>query len=72
VLDVLQVIRYALLDFDDKYALTEIGTFSARYAYLPTWDLGEFLEELAGRQVSLQATRQDFRQLLLTRSDAPR
>jgi len=72
VLDVLQVIRYALLDFDDKYALTEIGTFSARYAYLPAWNLGEFLEELAGRQVSLQATRQDFRQLLLTRSDAPR
>ena len=35
-----QVIGYALLDFDDAYQLTEAGTFSARYAYLATWDIG--------------------------------
>ena len=33
-----QVIGYALLDFDDAYQLTEVGTFSARYGYLAIWD----------------------------------
>ncbi len=63
--DVLQVIGYALLDFDDTYRLTELGIFSARYAYLTTWDIGVLLDELAGCQVSLSDTRQEFRQLLL-------
>lgn len=66
IADLFQVIGYALLDFDDEYKLTELGIFSARYAYLATWQLGQLLEELAGHQVSLQATRQEFRQLLLT------
>ncbi len=70
--NVLQVLGYALLDFDDEYALAELGIFSARYAYLATWDLGALLEELAGRQVSLPATRQEFRQLLLTHQNPPR
>jgi hypothetical protein len=69
--DVLQVIGYALLDFDDSYALTQIGLFSTRYAYLATWDLAAFLEELAGQQVSIQATRREFRQLLLTCQNPP-
>ena len=62
--DLFQVIGYALLDFDDDYKLTELGIFSARYAYLATWNLGELLADLAGHPVSLQATRQEFRQLL--------
>jgi hypothetical protein len=69
---VFQVLGYALLDFDDEYKLGELGVFSARYAYLATWDLGALLEELAGGQVSLQATRQEFRQLLLACQDPPR
>ncbi len=35
-----QVLGYALLDFDDLYQLTYVGTFSARYAYLATWEIG--------------------------------
>ena len=60
-----QVIGYALLDFDDAYQLTEVGTFSARYAYLATWDIGTLFDELAGHHVSLPFIRQEFRQLLL-------
>jgi hypothetical protein len=72
VQDVLQAIGYALLDFDDEYKLDELGIFSARYAYLATWDLSALLEELAGGQVSLQATREEFREVLLTHQDPKR
>jgi len=60
-----QMIGYALLDFDDTYQLTMMGTFSARYAYLETWDIGTLLNELADQDVSLACIRQEFRQLLL-------
>ncbi len=65
VMTVFQMIGYALLDFDDAYQLAEVGTFSARYAYLTTWDIGALLNELSGQDVSLAFVRQEFRQLLL-------
>jgi hypothetical protein len=61
-----QLIGYALLDFDDIYQLTEVGIFSARYAYLSTWHISDLLNELAGCSVSLTDSRKDFRQLLLS------
>jgi hypothetical protein len=61
-----QVIGSALLDFEDLYQLTEVGIFSARYSYLSTWRIDQLLSELAGCPVSLPATRQEFRRLLLT------
>jgi hypothetical protein len=64
--EVFQVIGYALLDFDDVYELTEAGIFSARYGYLSVWRIDELLNELAGSPVSLPATREEFRRLLLT------
>jgi len=71
--NVFQILGYALLDFDDEYALAELGIFSARYACLATWNLGALLEELAGRPpVSLQATRQEFRQMLIACQGTPR
>ena len=72
ITDLFQVIGYALLDFDDEYKLGTLGIFSARYAYLATWGLGALLEELAEGQVSLQATRQEFRQLLFACQGRPR
>ena len=66
VTTIFQIVGYALLDFDDAYQLTEVGLFSARHAYLAIWDIGELLDELAGHNVSLPATRQAFRRLLLT------
>jgi len=65
-LDLLQLIGYALLDFDDDYQITELGIFVARYAYLATWPLAALLSEMAGQQVNLPATRDAFRQLLQT------
>ena len=63
---IFQVIGYTLLDFDDAYQLTEVGTFSARYAYLATWDIGTLFDELTADQVSPPSVRREFRQLLLT------
>ena len=64
--EIFQIIGYALLDFDGVYQLTEVGIFSARYAYLSTWRIGQLLNELAGSPVSLPDTRQEFKRLLLT------
>ena len=64
VTDILEVIGYALLDFDDEYGLNTVGIFSARYAYLATWEIGALLDELAGHEVSLPAVRGEFRRLL--------
>ena len=64
--EIFQIIGYALLDFDDAYQLTEVGIFSARYAYLSTWRIGQLLNELTGSPVSLSTTRQEFHRLLLS------
>jgi hypothetical protein len=65
--ELFQVIGYALLDFEDAYQITDLGIFSARNAYLASWDLQTLLQELAGQVVSLPDTRNEFRQLLLSR-----
>jgi hypothetical protein len=59
------VIGYALLDFDDEYRLNALGIFSARYAYLATWELPALLSELAGHNADLRMVRGRFRDLLL-------
>lgn len=64
VTDLLQVIGYALLDFDDEYRLDALGIFSARYAYLATWELPALLSELAGHDVDLRTVRGRFQDLL--------
>jgi hypothetical protein len=65
--ELFHLIGCALFDRDDAYQLTDLGIFSARYAYLATWDLQSLLDELAGRAVSLADTRKELRQLLVTR-----
>ena len=65
VTDLFQLIGYALLDFDDEFRIAELGIFSARYAYLVTWELGAVLDELAGHPVNISRARDDFRHLLL-------
>jgi hypothetical protein len=64
ITDMLQLVGYALLDFDDEYHLAEVGLFSARYAYLTTWELQPLLTELAGHDIDLDAARSEFRDLL--------
>lgn len=63
-LDLFQLIGYALLDFDDDYQITELGTFAARFAYLTTWPLNDLLTAMAGHKVDIAGTRGAFRQLL--------
>ncbi len=64
VTDMLQLIGYALLDFDDAYRLDTLGLFSARYGYLATWNIASLLSDLARHPVSLAATREEFQALL--------
>lgn len=68
MLDLFQVIGYALLDFDDEFSIETVGLFSARYAYLATWSLASLLDQLAGHPVSLAEARAQFRDLLVTHS----
>lgn len=70
LLDAFQLVGYVLLDFEDEFELREVGIFNARYGYLTTWGLHEFLRELAGREVNLPAVRDEFRSLLLACSPA--
>lgn len=68
VVDLFQVIGYALLDFDDEFSIDTVGIFSARYGHLATWSLASLLDELAGHPVSLAVARAQFRDLLSTHS----
>jgi len=53
--DAQQVIGYALLDFDDTYALSHAAVLSARYGKLVVWDLEDLLDQAGG--VSLAQAR---------------
>lgn len=68
--DVLEMVGYALLDFDDEYRIDTLGLFSARFAKLATWPLGDLLNELAGHTVDVASVRDDFRGVL-TRLQGP-
>jgi hypothetical protein len=68
ITDMLQLIGYALLDFEDDYRIAELGIFNARYGYLAIWELGPLLRDLAGHEVSVHAAREDFRNLLLAKA----
>ena len=70
--DLLQLVGYALLDFDDEYQITELSIFAARFAYFAAWPLADLLNEMAGQEVDLPETRDAFRQLLSPRSAAAR
>jgi hypothetical protein len=60
-----QILGYLLLDFSDRFEITELGLYSARYGHLATWDVRRLLEDLAGRPVDLTTERAAFRELLL-------
>jgi hypothetical protein len=67
VTDMLQLIGYALLDFDDAYRLDTLGLFNARYSHLATWNIASLLSDLAGHLANLTAAREEFHALLLAR-----
>lgn len=49
VTDLWQVLGYALMDYTDEFAVTDVALFSARYGYLAQWNLGALLPG-TGRQ----------------------
>lgn len=59
-----QLLAYVLLDTRDKYRITGLGLYSARYGHFARWDLAELLHELAGRPVDLAAERERVRNLI--------
>ncbi|WP_405160812.1 hypothetical protein OG203_31130 [Nocardia sp. NBC_01499] len=59
-----QMVGYALLDFQDEFAIREVAFFSARYGHLACWGLQELLDSLSGRQVDLPTLRSEFERFL--------
>lgn len=68
VADLFQLLGYALLDYDDAFGIDAVGLFSARYGYLATWELDDFLNQLSDHEVSLAVIRSQFRDLLVRHS----
>jgi hypothetical protein len=64
VTDAWQLLGYALMDYTDDFGIKDVAMFSARYAYLATWNLESLLSELAGRPVAVAGVRAEFRNLL--------
>ncbi|MGW6274673.1 hypothetical protein [Streptomyces sp. NPDC055060] len=61
--DVHQLAAYLLLDYEDTYALDQVGFYLARQGQLLTWTTQEFLSLLGARR-SLPALRSALRQAL--------
>ncbi|MCX4091596.1 hypothetical protein [Nocardia sp. alder85J] len=55
--DIYQVLGCALFDTADRYRLTEVGVYSARYGTLHRWPLQPLVDTLAGEPVDLAAER---------------
>lgn len=64
LVDLYQVLGYALFDRSDTYQIRTIGLYSARYGFLATWPLEEALERLAGQPVDLSGEREWVWELL--------
>lgn len=59
-----QLAGYVLLDYNDTYHITSVGTYMARQGILFSWPLAEFLQKLAGvGDTALSSLRQEFRKL---------
>jgi len=59
-----QLAGYALLDWEDEYALHSLAIYFARHGLTVQWDLDELLSLLAGSPVSVSQMRKDFRAFL--------
>jgi hypothetical protein len=64
LIDLYQLVAYALFDRSDTYRITSIGIYSARYGTLATWLLVDALETLAGTEIDLARERETVWELL--------
>jgi hypothetical protein len=59
-----QIAGYALADFDDRYQIKRVGLYYSRHGRLYTWNLRDFLSELAGRDTDVGQLRAEFAEVL--------
>lgn len=62
--DLLQLLGYALLDFDDEYDIDAVGIFLARSGRLISWPLAEVLTLLGGAGATVGELREALRSAL--------
>ena len=60
-----QLIGYALLDWDDKYALTDVGFYFSRQATYMSWTLSRLLTQCTGPPVSTRRPKELIRRATL-------
>ena len=60
-----QLIGYALLDWDDKYALTDVGFYFSRQATYMSWPLSRLLTQCTGPPVSTRRPKELIRRATL-------
>jgi len=59
-----QLAGYALLDWEDEYALHSLAIYFARHGLTVQWEVDELLSLLAGSPVSVASMRKEFRAFL--------
>lgn len=57
VLDLYQIVSYALFDHSNTYGVNRVGIYSARFGHFVSWDLVTLLNVLAGASVSVRELR---------------
>ncbi|MDE0390774.1 MAG: hypothetical protein OXI57_01735 [Rhodospirillales bacterium] len=68
----LQLLGYALLDYDDEYAIGHAGFLFPRKGACVRWTLPDLLRELSGRgDVSIAGLRHDLRRKLRSNASQP-
>jgi hypothetical protein len=56
--DLYQLLGYLLFDHGDKYRITSVGYYSARYGTLIRWPVQDFTSAMAGRPVDVTEERE--------------
>lgn len=65
IVDLRQLVGYALLDVEDRYRLDTVGILAARQGRLVRWPLDELLSEMAGEPVTAAEMRADLQLALV-------
>lgn len=59
--NILQLLGYALLDWDNKYGIDTVGLYFPRFGRVITWPLADTLWQLSGETQSLASWRRRFK-----------
>lgn len=64
LIDLYQAVAYTLFDTHDRYGITRVAVYSARYGRHTQWPLDELLSTLAGRTINIPQERATVWRLL--------